>query len=404
MSDRGARVLAWSMWALGIAFTAAGLALLVASFGIALPESWGFRGFTALFAVVFGTLGALLVAARRSRIGWLLLGAGLLSGIQCFAEEYAIYGIVARPGSLPGAAYLGWLNSWIWVPILALVGVFVPLLFPNGRFLSPRSRAVGIATVAVSLFLAACLGVTDGPLNNAPFVTNPFGVAGFKGIDVVTGTPYPPFLIGYGGLVACALGAIASVAVRFRAARGVERQQMKFLAFGGGILVLGFIAGAGLQQLGKIGQISFIVTLQIVPISVAIAVLRYRLYDIDVLINRALVYGATTAAIAASFFVLIVILQTPLRSVNGGSELAVAGSTLLCFALFQPLRRRFQAAIDRRFYRSRYDAVRTLDLFTRRLASEVDLAAVRMDLAEALEATVQPAHMSVWLRDVPSGP
>ena len=398
MSDRRVRALAWSIWASGIIFAAAGLALLAASFGIALPESWGFRGFTAIFAVMFGTLGALLVSARRSLIGWLLLVAGLLSGIQCFGEEYAIYGIVARPGSLPGSAYLGWLNSWIWVFIIALVGIFIPLLFPNGRFLSPRWRIVAIATIAVSVFLASELSITDGPLNNAPFVSNPFGVPGIKGLDVVTGTPYPPFLIGYGGMVACALAAIASVAVRFRRARGVERQQMKFLAFGGGILVLGFIAGAGLQQQGKVGQIFFIASLQIVPISVAIAVLRYRLYDIDVLINRTIVYVVTSAAIGITFFTGIVILQSALRPWTGGSELAVAASTLLCFALFQPVGRRVQSAVDRRFYRSRYDAGRTLDSFTSRLASEVDLDAVGAELADAVGTTLRPAHVSLWLR------
>lgn len=398
MSDRGVRALAWSMWAAGIIFAAAGLALLAASFGIALPESWGFRGFTAIFAVMFGTLGALLVSARRSLIGWLLLVAGLLSGIQCFGEEYAIYGIVARPGTLPGPAYLGWVNSWIWVFIIALIGIFVPLLFPNGRFLSPRWRIVGIATVAVSLALAAELSVSDGPLNNAPFADNPFGVPGFRGLDVVTGTPYWPFLLGYGGMVTCALAAIASVVVRFRAARGVERQQMKLLAFGGGILVLGFVAGAGLQQQGKVGQIFFISTLQIVPISVAVAVLRYRLYDIDVLINRTIVYVVTSAAIGITFFAGIVILQSALRPLTGGSELAVAASTLVCFALFQPVGRRVQSAVDRRFYRSRYDAARTLDSFTTRLASEVDLDAVGAELADAVGTTLRPTHVSLWLR------
>lgn len=398
MSDRRARTLAWSIWAAGIGFSVAGVVLLAASFGIALPESWGFRGFTAVFAVSFGTLGALLVAARRSRIGWLLLVSGLLSGIQCFGEEYAIYGIVARPGSLPGAVYLGWVNSWIWVSTIALVGIFVPLLFPNGRFLSPRWRIVGIATVAVSVCLGVELSITDGPLNNAPFADNPFGIPGFKGLDVVTGTPYWPFLLGYGGLVACALGAIAAVVVRFRRARGVERQQMKFLAFGGGILVLGFIAGAGLQQQGKVGQIFFIAALQIVPISVAIAVLRYRLYDIDVLINRTIVYVLTSGGIAITFFTGIVVLQAALRPLTGGSELAVAASTLLCFALFQPVGRRVQSVVDQRFYRSRYDAARTLDAFTSRLAGEVDLDAVSAELVTAVQDTMRPVHASVWIR------
>jgi hypothetical protein len=392
------RAVAWAIWAVGIAFAVAGLVLLFASFGIALPESWGFRGFTAIFAVMFGTLGALLVAARRSRIGWLLLVAGALSGIQCFGEEYAIYGIVARPGSLPGAVYLGWVNSWIWAFIVALVGIFVPLLFPNGRFLSPRWRAVGVATVVVTVFFAAELSISDGPLNNAPFATNPFGVPGFRGIDVATGTPYLPFLIGYGGMVACAFGAIASLVVRFRRARGIERQQMKLLAVGGGVLVLGFIAGAGLQQSGKLGQIFFIATLQIVPISVAVAVLRYRLYDIDVLINRTIVYAITSAAIAITFFAGIVVLQAVLRPFTGGSELAVAATTLGCFALVQPVGRRVQSAVDRRFYRARYDAARTLDAFTARLAGTVDLDAVGGELADAVGTTLRPAHVSIWLR------
>jgi len=199
-------------------------------------------------------------------------------------------------------------------------------------------------------------------------------------------------------LVVCATAAAASVVARFRAARGIERQQMKTLAFGGFVLALGAAAGGGLQEQGKFGQLFFIATLQVVPIAVAVAVLRYRLYDIDVLINRALVYGATTAAIAVAFFAGIVILQTALRPITGGSELAVAASTLVCFALFQPIRRRMQSTVDRRFYRSRYDGARTLDRFSAELTGEVDLAAVRGSLIEAVGETVQPTHASVWLR------
>ena len=393
-----ARALAWTIWAAGLAFAAAGLALLAASFGVPFPDSWGFRGFTAIFAVTFGTIGALIVAARRNMIGWLLLVAGLLAGIQCFGEEYAIYGIVAHPGSLPAAAILGWMNSWIWVGSVALVGISVPLLFPNGHFQSPRWRVAGVATVATALYLGIVLALQDGPLNNAPFVNNPFGIPGFEVIDVVTGVPRLPFVIGYGGLFGCALATTVSVVTRFRRARGIERQQMKALAFGVGILVLGFAAGGGLQQQGKVGQLFFIGALQVVPFAVAFAVLRYHLYDIDVLINRALVYGATTAAIAITFFAGIVILQAALRPLTGGSELAVAVSTLLCFALFQPVLRRVQAAVDLRFYRSRYDASRTLDAFTSRLAGEVDLDAVGAELTAAVSATVRPAHVSLWLR------
>jgi hypothetical protein len=393
------RVVAWTLWAVGIGFAATGLALLAASFNVPLPDSWGFRGFTAIFTVTFGTLGALIVATRRNLVGWLLLAGGVLSGIQCFCEEYAVYGVVARPGSLPAATILGWINSWIWVIIVALVAIFVPLLFPTGHFLSPRWRVAGVASVGMTLYLGGALMFQEGPLNNAPFVVNPFGVFGFKVIDASTGTPSAPFIIGYGGLVICATAAAASVVARFRAARGIERQQMKTLAFGGFVLALGAAAGGGLQEQGKFGQLFFIATLQVVPIAVAVAVLRYRLYDIDVLINRALVYGATTAAIAVAFFAGIVILQTALRPITGGSELAVAASTLVCFALFQPVRRRMQSTVDRRFYRGRYDASRTLDAFASRLTGEVDLDAVGAELAEAVADTMRPTHVSLWLRD-----
>jgi hypothetical protein len=393
------RALAWTLWAIGIAFAAAGLALLAASYDVPLPDSWGFRGFTAIFAVTFGTTGVLIVAARRNLIGWLLLAAGLLSGIQCFCEEYAIYGVVAHPGSLPEPTILGWINSWIWVITVALVGIFVPLWFPTGHFLSPRWRAAGVATAAAAVYLGTALALQEGPLNNAPFVNNPFGVFGFKVIDVSAGTPALPFIAGYGGLVTCAALAFASIVARFRAARGIERQQMKTFAFGGFVLALGFLAGGGLQAQGKIGQLFFIASLQVVPFAVAVAVLRYRLYDIDVLINRALVYGATTAAIAIAFFAGIVILQTALRPITGGSELAVATSTLVCFALFQPIRRAMQGTVDRRFYRSRYDAGLTLDLFVSRLAGEVDLDAIGAELGNAVGVTMRPSHVSLWLRD-----
>src|SRR4029079_13166942 len=218
------RALAWTLWAIGIGFAAAGLALLAASFDVRVPDSWGFRGFTAIFTVTFGTVGALIVASRRNLVGWLLLAGGVLSGIQCFCEEYAVYGVVARPGSLPAATILGWINSWIWVIIVARVALLVPLLSPTGHFLSPRWRIAGIATVGMTLYLGSALMFQEGPLNNAPFVVNPFGVFGFKVIDASTGTPSAPCSEGYGGLVGCATAAAASVVARFRAARGIERQ------------------------------------------------------------------------------------------------------------------------------------------------------------------------------------
>ncbi|MBA3746747.1 MAG: hypothetical protein H0W96_04535 [Solirubrobacterales bacterium] len=285
----------------------------------------------------------------------------------------------------------------IWVIIVALVGIYVPLLFPTGHYLSKDWRVVGIVTAGMVTMFGASLALAEGPLNNAPFVVNPIGVTGFCAIDTSTGTPYPVFVVGYGAMFLCAIAGVGSVVARFRSARGIERQQLKWLAFGGG-MALGFLAGGGLQEQGKIGQYFMIGALQIVPVEVAVAVLRYRLYDVDLVVNRALVYGAVSGTLVASYFALVVLLQTVLRPFTSGSELSVAGSTLVVVALFQPLRRRVQGVVDRRFYRSRYDAARTLDAFGLRLRDEVDLDSVRADLLGVVHETMRPVHASVWLR------
>jgi hypothetical protein len=215
----------------------------------------------------------------------------------------------------------------------------------------------------------------------------------------------PPSLVIPLGAIGVALafpvmgGSCWSLVRRYRRSTGIEREQIKWLAFSAVPLVAAGLASAILPD--KLGQVLFVFLLLSVPVGIGIGVLRYRLYDIDVLINRTLVYGATSAAIAIAFFAGLVLLQAVLRPFTGGSELAVAASTLASFALFQPIRRAMQSAVDRFFYRSRYDAARTLDAFGVRLSDEVDLDAVRADLIDAVERTVQPAHASVWLRGQP---
>lgn len=234
---------------------------------------------------------------------------------------------------------------------------------------------------------ATALAINVGPFNNAPWVTNPFGA--IDGYAIM----YPAMA----GLAAACVAASASLFVRYRRSRGVERQQLKWFAFEAIILAVAVTVGS-FDQVDKWAAVFLIAAIALAPILIGIAIFRYHLYDIDIIINRAIVYGLTTAAIAASFFLGIVVLQAPLRAVTGGSEIAVAGSTLACFALFQPLRRRIQETVDRRFYRSRYDAVRILDTFSARLRDEVDLDAVRSDLVEAVRDTVQPVYASIWLR------
>ena len=388
MTRLGAFILA--LVAFALLCTAAGLWILAISFGLAVPDSWGFRGFPAIFGVTFTWVGAALAWRRpKNAIGWLLLSVGVVAATQVLLTEYSIYGIVGRPSPITGAVFAGWLVSWIWVIEVTFVAVFLLLLFPDGHFLSPRWRGVawlGGASAAVAAF---GLAFNAGPLNNAPYARNPYALFGDADLSV--------FLSAMAGLGAAGVGAATSLFVRYRRSRGAERQQLKWLAVEAIVLSVAVIVGSFAQN-NKWASVFLISAIALAPLMIGIAVLRYRLYDIDVFINRALVYGATTAAIGAAFFAGIVVLQAVLRPVTGGSELAVAASTLLCFALFQPIRRRVQSAVDRRFYRSRYDATRTLDLFASRLASEVDLDAVGAELAAAVAKTVRPTHVSLWLR------
>ena len=367
------------------------LAILAISYGLPVPDSWGFRGFPAIFGVTFTWAGANLTMRRpKNAIGWLLLQVGVIAATQALLSEYSAFGIVGRTVPLPGATFAGWLVSWTWLVEVTSVVVFLLLLFPDGHFVSRRWRVfawLGGISAVIGAFL---LAFNSGPLNNAPFETNPFGL-----FDDPQSTLFYRAMI---GVAAAAFGAAASLFVRYRRSRGVERQQLKWLAFEAIILAVAVAVGS-FDQVDKWASIFLIVAMALVPVMVGIAVARYHLYDVDVVINRAIVYGLTSAAIAVTFFAGIVILQAALRPLTGGSEVAVAASTLLSFALFQPIGTRIQSAVDRRFYRSRYDAARTLDAFTSQLAGEVDLDAVGAELAAAVGTTLRPAHVSLWLRN-----
>ena len=380
---------------IGSACTIGGIVLLALSWSAPVPDSWGFRGFTVIFATAYGGVGANLAFRQPdNRVGWMLLGSGMLSAVQVLAEEYAIYGIVGRATPLPGAVFAGWFQSWIWLVGVTLIVTYTLLLFPTGRLVSPRWRIVGWLSALNLVAGVSGLAFSPGPLNNAEFVDNPFPLLGALGDTF--------FYASFAGITLLTFVSSSSLIVRYRRAAGAERQQLKWLALAA-VVVAVAIAGTACAQFVapdfKPVQILFIVSIGALPVAIAVAVLRYRLYDIDVLINRAIVYGATTTAIGGAFFAGIVVLQSLLRPLTGGSELAVAISTLACFGLFQPLGRRIQRSVDRRFYRSRYDAARTLDDFSVRLRDQVALDAVRTDLLDAVHETVRPAHASLWLRE-----
>ena len=353
-------------------------------------------------AAAFLIVGALIALRRpRNPIGWIyLVGVTLIAfgGSGNLSAQYAYYALGTRPGALPAVEWVVWAGDVAVTAGFGMLVFFSLLLFPDGRLPSRRWRPLAqIAVVTIALFTAgSALGPNLDPSPEIP-VANPLGTpwAG-PALGAIQG---PIFALG----LAVALACVASVFARFRAASGVERQQLKWFAFGAagipavaGLSLVLSLAAPGLDA--AVGDNLWPLSVVGIPIATAVAILRLRLYDIDVLINRALVYGATTALIAAAFFAGIVVLQGILRPLTNGSEIAVAVSTLASVALAQPLRSRIQSVMDRRFYRLRYDAARTLEDFSVRLRDQVAIDAVRSDLLDAVRDTVQPTHASVWLR------
>ena len=347
-------------------------------------------GVQAVVAAAFTVLGAIVVSRQpRNPIGWLLELIGLSFATIGIGNEVYLR-VILPGGDVPGlAAYVIWAGNWAWLPAFVPAFTFLPLLFPTGRPLSPRWRPlVWMAALGVTVSIVAG-ALRSGPLDGAPAVDNPFGI------------DHPAVALagsaGFGLLVPVGLASIAGLVVRFRRSTGVERQQLKWVAAAAASLPLAFAAGA---LIGDAAWPLMLVALLVVAAAMAVAVLRYRLYDVDVVINRALVYSALTATLALAYVGSVLVLQFVLRPVTQESELAVAGSTLAVAALFRPARSRIGAWVDQRFYRSRYDAARTLEVFGVRLREQLDLEALSADLRVVVRQTVQPAHVSIWLRDM----
>lgn len=383
------RQIALGLGAIGGAFAVAAVVLLMSSWDAPVPDAWGFRGYAILEAVGFTSVGT-FVAVRRGRnpIGWLLLAAGVLTAVAAFALQYAEYTIVGGHPEWPGGVFTAWLASWLWAPVVNFIIPVVLLRFPDGRLITPWLRPVEWFAAITTASLSAYFAIKPGLLQLAAFGENPFpvDVPELLGVLIALGTI---------GFVTDGVAAL-SVVARFRRSRGIERLQVKWLAFSVLPLVVAGVASAVLPD--KAGQVLYVFLQLLLPITIGIAVLRYRLYDIDLLIRRTLIYTSLSAVLLVAYVAAVAVLQTALAPFTSGNGVAVAVSTLAVVTLFQPVRRRIQALVDRRFYRARYDASRVLDAFGTRLRDEVDLDAVRQGLVDAVEHTVQPIHASVWLR------
>ncbi len=399
MRGRRAALLAWALWALSAALLALGVVFSVLTRSTPDPNAFGvtFDALLSLALLSFPTVGALVVSRHHGNtIGWLFCAVGVSFGLTSGAYGWAVYALYAWPGALPGAEVAAWFATWTFLPALFCIPVYLFLLFPDGRPVSRRWRPV--AWLAGVGLLATTLGnaLSPGRLAQPPFesVENPAGIDAIGGwIDVVVG-------FGFWLTLASILLAGASLVYRFRRARGPERQQLKWFAGSAVLFAATSVAYTVLPGVPEqAGQIATLFAFAGIAVSVGVAILKHRLYDIDLVINRTLVYAILTAALALVYVGGVASLQLVLRPLTGGeSQLAVVASTLAIAALFVPLRRRIQAFIDRLFYRRKYDAKRVLEGFSARLRDETDLEALGGELVGVARETMQPEHASLWLR------
>ena len=384
------RAAAWLAWAL--CFLCVALAALTGVLGYLTPETpkWematAFAVFYGLLSLTYPTVGAVIASRRpENAVGWIFCLFGLLLVAPNFVAAYTNFSLFAQPAPLPATLYTAWLaDTDFEFAGLAMFTALLLLLYPDGRLLE---RGWGIA--AWGVVIGCLLWVLEwatwpGPLYTYRSIENPFGVSG--GAQDVVGA-----LGALGVLLTafCWVAAGLSWVYRWERADGRERQQLKWFAYAFFLIVVSVIQPWYLTP----------PALALLPIAAGIAILRYRLYDIDVVINRTLVYGSLTATLVALYFGSIVLFQTVFVGLTGQkSTFAVVASTLVIAAVFNPLRGRIQSFIDRRFYRRKYDARKTLEAFSAKLRDETDLNALSDDLTNVVKATMQPAHVSLWLR------
>jgi hypothetical protein len=395
--------LAWALAAAAATVAAATLLLVAGAAGEPLPAGSRTAGIADTLQSLMVALAGAVLAARRPRnpIGWLLLGLGLCFIVYPLVEAYVAAALAGAPGGLPAVRWVGWVGNWIWVPAHAGIALLF-LLFPNGRLLSAGWRPVAWGAVVSTALLLAASACHPGPLEVVSSIRDPDILRRFDnplGVTALVAFTEPLIALIHGAEV---LG-IASLGLRFRRSHGEERQQLKWVAYAAVLFALqlvtlavgrrvGLVADRPARWLEVLGDLTSLGLL----VAMAVAVLKHRLYDIDRVINRTLVYGSLTAVLGLGYTALAVALGQLVGRER--SNLVVAGATLATAALFQPARRRIQTAVERRFNRRRYDAALTIQEFSARLRDEVDLEALSAHLLRVVDQTMEPTHTSLWLR------
>jgi hypothetical protein len=406
VSHRAAAFAAWSSWTLSVALVPAGLAFGVLALSASLPPSR--EPILPQIVVVdvvllaYGTVGALIASRRpENAIGWIFCVVGLALAVASAASGYADYVLYGQSDALPAPELAAWFNVWLYILLLFVAPCLLFLLFPDGRPPSRRWRPVVWLVAAAGAGTFFTLAFSPGELDEYayPGLENPLGIGGGVG-EILTAIEGP----GNGILPIAVLASISSTIIRFWRARGRERLQLKWVMYAAAVTATSFLVSFMLpepvpQTLQDAVFLLGVAAFAAIPVAAGIAILRHRLYDIDVIVNRTLVYATLTVMLAAVYVAGVVVLQDIFRAITGQeSNLAVVASTLAIAALFGPLRRRVQAFIDRRFYRRKYDAKRVLDEFAARLRDETDLELLGDDVIAVVRETMQPSHVTLWIR------
>jgi hypothetical protein len=395
MSRPAARI-GWALAAVSSLLGVGGLLLVLRLRGVPLPVGPAVSEGDVVFAVgmvflavVFPAVGALIAARHpRNPIGWMLVAFGLMQALTG-GLMYARWALFVASVPVPFAAGATWLSSWIWAPSLALLATFLPLLLPTGRLPSPRWRPVAWLAATATAAAVMAVAVRLWPLRGVGLLEPAIDLGGAEAV----------FNAGLAVMAACTVAALASLAARWRRAGPDERQQLKWVGFGAGIAAVGVVVAFVDPLWDTLALAVIFVTLLALPVSIGVAVLRYRLYDVDRIISRTLAYAGVSAILTALYVAGVVVIGALLSPLAQGSQLPVAGSTLAVAAAFGPLRRRVQAVVDRRFNRARYDAARTIDDFAAGLRESTRMEHLHGRLLEVVDRTLEPAHASVWLRD-----
>lgn len=385
----------WPAAAVIVVYLAAIAGILVndASTGELETDPAGFIALLLAFAA-YAVIGALIIWRRPgNRVGWVYAGLALLVAVGAWSEGYARTNLIHGGETTPLVLFAGWIGMWYWFPTLGLLFVWSLLLYPDGHLPSRRWRPVGWlggVTTGAAAVLSALYGRIQG---DGYSVVNPIGIADLEWVeDSAVGA------VGYAGLLLAFLATVVSVFVRYRMSDRLVRAQLKWLALAAALMLVSFAAEEMAPLVGVVVETNlvFALTIAFVPVATGIAILRHGLYEIDRILSRTVSYGLVTAALIGVYLGAVFVMRS-LLPLQG--ELAVAGSTLAVAALFNPLRRRVQNLVDRRFNRSRFDAQKTMEAFGRTLANRVALPALAVELDGLLKSTLQPAATSIWLRD-----